>query len=44
MKEETTMDRAYATPIGSTFEKSSNFNHDKDFEPQLANSQNGIKR
>jgi len=29
-----TIDRAYATPIGSTFQKSGNFNHDKGFEPQ----------
>jgi len=37
-------DRAYATPIGSTFEKSGNFNPNKGFESQLENSQNGMYR
>jgi len=37
-------DGAYATPIGSTFEKCGNFNHDKGFEPRLENSQNSMYR
>ena len=27
--------RAYATPLVSRFDKCGNFNHDKEFEPQL---------
>jgi hypothetical protein len=45
------MERARATPLGSTFEKGGNFNLDKGFEPQQEDSekqyvpfQNGMKR
>jgi len=38
------MDRAYVTPLVSTFEKSCNFNPDKAFEQHLQNSQNSMYR
>jgi hypothetical protein len=41
---ESATDRAYATPIGSTFEESSNFNPNKGFESQLQKSQNSMYR